>query len=319
MKQTGGALYPGPLPGGGLPEGQGWKLPLGLAIGIHVAILAAALIAPHFSERRPLPEIHTVNLFSAVEISPAPAARPQPRSPAPAAKPQPSQPVAIPEPAAREVKTLESEHVKKELPPPQATKPPISERPLPSRTASDDARLRELKRKAAAEEEARKAEEAARRAAAKALDIMRGDIHRQEESQSQPPPPAEASSPAPVMQPAPQTGGTGSTAAASGGEGVIVEGILRQYLADLHSRIQQHWTLPDLQKWDDTLEAVIVVKVRRDGIVTESFFERRSTNYHFDTFVEKAIRDASPLPPFPPALRDERLDIGLRFRPGGVY
>jgi colicin import membrane protein len=330
------------LPRGG-PPGREWKLPLSLTIGIHLAVLAMILISPHLSQRRPtLPEIYTVNLLSAVEAeSPPPAAQPPstpavarpPSTPAVARPPAPSSPqaTAIPAPPPGEVRTMESERIKKEVPsppppPPPPKEPPVSERPLRSRTPSDDAKLRDIRRQLAAQE-ARKAEEAAQREIEKALASIR-DLHRDSAPVERAPAPAPAPAPAvapPAQPPQPAQAGTGpetqrtGTGGTAGGAGVIVEEMLRHYLAQLHSRIQQHWTLPDLQKWDDSLEALMVIKVRKDGMVIDSFFEIRSENYHFNQFVEKAIRDASPLPPFPPGIREEPLEIGLRFRPGELF
>jgi colicin import membrane protein len=310
MNEVGGTLLPGSMPGG-CPPDQHWKIPLLVAVLLHVAVAAMAIIAPSLSPRRAmLPEIHTVNLFSAVEAS----------QPAPAAKPA-AKPAAPAPPAPSAIRTMDPTPVKKEVvPQPTAAKePPISERPIRSKTPSDEAKLRDLRAKMTAQD-ARDKQQTAEREIEKALTDIR-NLHKNEVTAA----PAQPSPPPPVTtaKPADPAGGMESSqpaagSAAGGGQGAIVEKILRRYLADLHMRIQQHWKLPDLQKWDNSLEARIVIKVRRDGIVTESFFENRSQNFHFDQFVEKAVRDASPLPPFPAGLEDERLEIGLRFRPGEV-
>jgi colicin import membrane protein len=314
MNEVGGTLLPGSLPGGCPPDPH-WKFPLLVAVLLHVAVAAMAMLAPALSPRRAvLPEIHTVNLFSAIEASqPAPAVKPA----APARK----EPASVP-PAPNEVRTMESTPVKKEVAPSQAAakEPPVSERPIRSKTPSDEAKLRDLRAKMTAQD-AREKQKAAEREIEKALADIR-NLHKNEVTappiQPSPPPPV------PTTRPTATGGVEGSQTAAAGssaggGQGVIVEKIMRRYLADLHMRIQQHWKLPDLQSWDNSLEARFVIKVRRDGIVTESFFEKRSQNFHFDQFVEKAIRDASPLPPFPSGLDEERLEIGLRFRPGEVF
>jgi outer membrane biosynthesis protein TonB len=83
-------------------------------------------------------------------------------------------------------------------------------------------------------------------------------------------------------------------------------------------KIHQHWVLPEMQKWDENLEAIIVVYVRRDGIVTKKEFEKKSPNLFFNQFVEKTLRESLPLPPFPPNLKDNELEIGLVFHPGGL-
>ncbi|MEJ2270414.1 MAG: energy transducer TonB [Desulfobulbaceae bacterium] len=77
--------------------------------------------------------------------------------------------------------------------------------------------------------------------------------------------------------------------------------------------------MPDLQNWDNSLEAVLIIKIRRDGTVTDTFFERKSDNIYFNQFVLKALKDAAPLPPFPDQLQENSFEIGLRFKPGELY
>jgi outer membrane biosynthesis protein TonB len=312
-KQTGG-VSSGWHPGGGLPD-QEWKLPLFLAVALHAAALALALASPVLFDRRPsLPEIHTVNLFNAVEGGPAAVLKK-----APAKK---TAPPAVVEPQARKIKASESEPIQKDAPAPPPPKaapakaPAVSERPLPSKTAKDQAKLREIKR-TLADRQAKEAEQLAQQQVKSALATIR-DLYQKETVTA--PAAGVAEAPMPAAAPAPAAPPASSTAGGSGGsEGAIVEEVLRRYLAAVHARIQQHWTLPDLQSWDDSLEALIVIKVRKDGIVTGNFFEKRSENFYFNQFVEKAVREASPFSPFPSALTEDQLEIGLRFRPGEIF
>ena len=62
-----------------------------------------------------------------------------------------------------------------------------------------------------------------------------------------------------------------------------------------------------------------LITIRKDGIITNSFFEKKSDNIYFNQFVLKAIKEASPLPPFPDRLDKNMLEIGLRFKPGELY
>ena len=54
-----------------------WRKPFNISIGLHVIVLALAMLAPSLFDRQPkLPEIYTVNLFTATEVAetaPAPA------------------------------------------------------------------------------------------------------------------------------------------------------------------------------------------------------------------------------------------------------
>jgi colicin import membrane protein len=74
-----------------------------------------------------------------------------------------------------------------------------------------------------------------------------------------------------------------------------------------------------MQNWNESLEALMVVIVRSDGAIIQSFFEKKSGNPYFNQFVEKTIKEAAPLPQFPADLKKTKLEIGLRFRPSGLY
>lgn len=85
-----------------------WKLPLNLAIGLHLVVLLTALFLPQFLHRQPiLPEVTTIDLVSMGE----PAAVKEPAAPPAAAKPTAKQ---APKPAAKE----------ETAPPPKPPAPP---------------------------------------------------------------------------------------------------------------------------------------------------------------------------------------------------
>ena len=94
---------------------------------------------------------------------------------------------------------------------------------------------------------------------------------------------------------------------------------MKQYLSAVYQKIHDHWILPDLQNWDNALEAILVIVIRRNGVVTDSSFEKKSDNIYFNQFVLKALKESSPMPPFPDQLEEETLEVGLRFKPGELY
>jgi outer membrane biosynthesis protein TonB len=110
-----------------------------------------------------------------------------------------------------------------------------------------------------------------------------------------------------------------STAAGPVGAGNNVDETMKQYYAAVFQRIQAHWFLPPLQDWDENLEAVLVIKVDRNGKITKSFFEKKSNNLYFNQFLNKTVHDSAPLPSFPKELDASSLEIGLRFTPSGIY
>lgn len=88
----------------------------------------------------------------------------------------------------------------------------------------------------------------------------------------------------------------------------------RTYYTSIFNAIRQHWAIPDFLK-SQQLEAVLVVVVRRDGKIESMQFEKRSGQPLFDASVERAVRKADPLPPFPEAYAPPKEEMALRFRP----
>lgn len=326
-------------------EAQIRTLPLILAVGIHLLAFLPVLLAPHLNlfQRRLPPDIQTVSLFSVADLPTPAAPTPAPPQPRPTPAPIPA-PAPTPTPAPSPTPPPEAAPVKAETPAPEplpepilaptpkpvqepiplppdppapivepriiapkepvkvAVQPtqPISTRPL--RTPQDRENLAELRERLRLESEAREAARQAELTRRQALDAARASI----QAQAAPQPRAETS-PAPTPPP-PASGGTATVDAAT-----------REYLSRLHQHIQAHWSLPNLTTWDQQMLATIVVTVRRDGSVRKTEFEKQAENMYFNQLVQKAIRDATPLPTFPPALRQSEMEIGLNFRPGEIF
>jgi colicin import membrane protein len=294
-----------------------WRKPFNISIGLHVIALAFAVLAPSLFDRQPrLPEIYTVNLFTASEVA-------EPEAPAVKA------PVTktAEKPAARQIEP----EIKKPVVSIQQSKPevsptvkttiakPISLRPVKQKIKvgktkeeeiRDKAKLSQVVQRLKASAVQKETQEAADVAAKNAVDKLADALKTKT---------ATATKPA-VKAPG-QTTSTTKSAGISGprGTGVEPDFYMKQYLSTVYQKIHDHWVLPELQNWDNSLEAVLVINIRRDGVVTKSFFERQSTNIYFNQFVLKALKDASPLPPFPDQLKENTFEIGLRFKPGELY
>ena len=92
-----------------------------------------------------------------------------------------------------------------------------------------------------------------------------------------------------------------------------ISGNMRIYYAIIWSRIKEQWALPEGILPGDDFEAVVGVTIRKDGNINTISFEKRSGNRFFDESALKAIKKASPFPVFPESLREETLDVGIRF------
>lgn len=87
---------------------------------------------------------------------------------------------------------------------------------------------------------------------------------------------------------------------------------LSEYYKKIEADIIEKWVFPDI-KGVRSLEAVVNISVRRDGVIIINRFETPSGNALFDRSAIKAIERASPAEP--PPFGEEISDIGIRFRP----
>jgi len=233
-------------------------------------------------------DFYSVNLFRVTDIEAPKVAKPPPPPPPPVAQPVQQKPQVKP---AAEVKKVETPKV-------------TSLSPQKVRKKEIDTKVEKLKREEAlakrmaalkANMEAQKLKEEAKEAAKEAISKI-SQQYQKEYSAASPP-----------------AGPPGS-----GQQNNDLSDIEKAYLASVHSRILQNWILPDLQNWENDIEAVVVLTIDKSGSITKYFFEKKSNNQYFDKFVEKAIQESDPLPPFPAEFKEKQMEIGLRFYPGGL-
>jgi colicin import membrane protein len=94
------------------------------------------------------------------------------------------------------------------------------------------------------------------------------------------------------------------TASASPGKGNASE----DYYTKITKEIWQQWVYPNVGKKD--IEAVVSIKILRDGTAIVQKIEKSSGNSIFDKSALRALAKASPLPPPP-----YEMEIGVRFYP----
>ncbi|KPK00167.1 MAG: hypothetical protein AMJ60_02430 [Desulfobacterales bacterium SG8_35] len=294
-----------------------WRKPFNISIGLHIVVVALAMLAPTLFDRQPkLPEIYTVNLFTATEVAEReapPAKAPAPKAPEKPAARQAEQESKKPAVSIQPSKPEAAPVAKTIIVKPVSLKP-LKQKVKVGKTKEEEAldkaklsRVVERLKSSAAQKEAREAaDEAAKDAVNKLADALKTTTAATTDS---------------AAKTAGQTASTAESAGITGprGTGIEPDFYMKQYLATVYQKIHDHWVLPELQNWDNSLEAVLVVTIRRDGVVTDSFFERKSENIYFNQFVLKALKDAAPLPPFPDQLEENTFEIGLRFKPGELY
>ena len=93
---------------------------------------------------------------------------------------------------------------------------------------------------------------------------------------------------------------------ASSGSGASTAG--NDYYSMIVKKIRQEWVFPEpLEK---NLEAIVSIKISKDGSVRIDRIEKSSGNQLFDRYALRAINKASPLPPPP-----QEMEVGVRFYP----
>ncbi len=101
----------------------------------------------------------------------------------------------------------------------------------------------------------------------------------------------------------------GKTGTLRGTAGNNIGPAVSDYYTKVRRRIWDRWGLPQDLK-EKNLEAVVSIRIMKDGSVEINGIEKSSGNSLFDRSVLLAIREANPLPPPP-----YEMEIGVRFNP----
>jgi colicin import membrane protein len=108
-------------------------------------------------------------------------------------------------------------------------------------------------------------------------------------------------------------GGRGTGTAGAGGVGTGgVAGIrLRSYEALIQEKVRNAWRKPPQSKG---LEAVVFLAVDRAGRIEQLQFVKKSGNTLFDESLQRAIKQAEPLPPLPEGYPGRLFEADVVFR-----
>jgi colicin import membrane protein len=86
-----------------------------------------------------------------------------------------------------------------------------------------------------------------------------------------------------------------------------------EYIGAVWIRIKQNWSMPPSLLPEKNISTIIDVKISRSGALEYANFEKRSGNRYFDDSALRAIRKSGPFPPLPSWIRDNSIEIGVRF------
>jgi len=89
-----------------------------------------------------------------------------------------------------------------------------------------------------------------------------------------------------------------------------------RYYTAVYNKIYNSWVLPGYSS-KRQLEAVVNIRIAKNGKILNTHFEQRSSNAYFDRSVLRAIKKADPLPPLPVGFNEKYLELGIRFIPEG--
>jgi len=115
--------------------------------------------------------------------------------------------------------------------------------------------------------------------------------------------------------------GTGPVgpAGGSGVGGARVQESILIYQAEIQYQIQKNWAFSQQLAGDNTqLEAILAIKVLRNGEIEDIWFDKKSGNTYLDESAYKAVVKSNPLPPLPNDFMHPIYKIGLRFGPRGL-
>ena len=113
--------------------------------------------------------------------------------------------------------------------------------------------------------------------------------------------------------------GKAGPAGGSGTGGVRVQESILIYQAEIQYQIQKNWAFSQQLAGDNTQqEAVLAIKVLRNGEIEDIWFDKKSGNAYLDESAYKALVKSNPLPPLPNDYMSPFYKIGLRFGPKGL-
>lgn len=110
---------------------------------------------------------------------------------------------------------------------------------------------------------------------------------------------------------------SGSAGAAGSGSGAQNPALVR-YLIAMRDRIERSWHIPFMSGAKKNLEAKVTIKIRSDGRIVDISIDKRSGNRAYDESVLRALRAVDPLPPIPPSVDEDPLEVEMTLRPEGV-
>jgi len=278
-------------------------LPFGVSFIFHLVVIGALVFMPLFGSKPRLPSgVVNVSLVSlpsggSDSAGPAPAAV---ESPKPVEKEPPKKPeVKVPEPKPVPIVQKPPEAVS--LTPKQIKSKTSLKKKTIDRTKIIDSAIERIEKKV---------EKTQTDSVASAIEQLKRKV-AESESQAQRASAGGASGTAGA--------GNGGPIGAAGTGGARVQESILIYQAEIQYQIQKNWAFSQQLAGDNSqLEAVLAIKILRNGEIEDIWFDEKSGNAYLDDSAYKAIVKSNPLPPLPSDYMRPFYEIGLRFGPKGL-
>ncbi|MBP6940399.1 MAG: cell envelope integrity protein TolA [Syntrophorhabdaceae bacterium] len=103
----------------------------------------------------------------------------------------------------------------------------------------------------------------------------------------------------------------------SEGGGKPLDPAMQKYILDIWDKVKSAWGVPGMTYKKD-LETIVIIRIRKDGRIVDITIEKRSGNRIYDESILRVLRAVDPLPPIPPSLNTDSMELGFRFLPGDL-
>ncbi|MBI1910495.1 MAG: TonB family protein [Deltaproteobacteria bacterium] len=268
-----------------------WK-PLAGSFAFHILVISAGVFIFSAEPKRVFTPAYTVSLVAPGEVKgPEPAVVEAPPAPTPVPQPEPK---ALPKEKPMETKKAEPE--KKVIIP--AKKDAVSFDDTFKRITENVKRRQEAANVASSIESIKKKKDEEAKATARKLDELKKEIN------------SKYSGPAPVVK----QDVAGLQASGSRGESSLRNSEQR-YGAMVGSIINDNWTIYEESLKIDKVSVILSLKIDRNGNLLDNRIKESSGNARFDEMLLKAVKKASPFPPFPKDLKNTYIEGDFRYCP----
>ena len=87
----------------------------------------------------------------------------------------------------------------------------------------------------------------------------------------------------------------------------------RDYLINVNAEVQKKWIIPENVKFPEGTLVSLVVKIDKNGQIVNVKMKEKSSDEYFNNLALETIKKANPFPPLPASIKQEEVEVGLKF------